>query len=256
MAKTLNPYRQSAGLLSRRISWDLDPRSFVHRRKVAALRDQYINQKCVILCNGPSLLDVNFDLLRDFYTIGLNKINLLYKNTDFRCSSICAVNPYVISQNASFYKNSETTLFLDAKAARKNKLLNCQHVYGIHTGVNGFAEDCSWSVSQGYTVTYFALQIAYHLGFKHVTLVGCDHKFSTKGVPNTTEKLLTHDVNHFDPEYFRNQFWQHPDLNGSERSYLHAKHVYEGNNRYLFNSSTKTELSLLPKLSLENFIML
>lgn len=252
--RTLNPYRKAIGLLFRRLIWDIDPRAWLARRKLRRLRNIHAGEKCVICCNGPSLLDVDFNALVSVKTIGLNKINLLYDKTSFRCNYVVAVNSLVIAQNYSYFSSCSETVFLDAICARRNRLLNRENILGIHTGVEGFAEDCSFSVSQGYTVTYVALQLAFHMGFQKVALIGCDHAFTYSGAPNETHFITGADKNHFDPEYFQNSLWQNPDLNGSERSYLRALASYSSADRLLVNCSTNTELRILPRMTLIDFL--
>src|SRR3546814_9082775 len=72
------------------------------------------------MCNGPSLLETDFDLLHrsGVFTLGLNKVNLLFDRTSLRPSAIVAVNPYVIEQNAAFYNDTEIPLYLDRNAMR------------------------------------------------------------------------------------------------------------------------------------------
>src|SRR3546814_18681708 len=72
------------------------------------------------MCNGPSLLETDFDLLHrsGVFTLGLNKVNLLFDRTSLRPSAIVAVNPYVIEQNAAFYNDTEIPLYLDRYAMR------------------------------------------------------------------------------------------------------------------------------------------
>jgi len=110
---TINPYRSAADLILFRILWDIHPYSWVSRKRIKTWKDRYSGKKAVILCNGPSLNRVNFDDLSSsgVFTFGLNKINLLFKRTDFRPSVIVAVNPHVIEQNSEFYNKTHIPLF-------------------------------------------------------------------------------------------------------------------------------------------------
>ena len=51
-----------------------------------------------------------------------------------------------------------------------------------------FATDVAQGAWEGATVTYVALQLAFHLGFEEVILIGVDHSFATTGPAN---KLVT-----------------------------------------------------------------
>jgi hypothetical protein len=78
----------------------------------------------------------------------------------------------------------------------------------------------------GDTVTY-ALQLAFHMGFKQVILIGVDHHFTTQGKPNTTIESKGEDPDHFAGNYFGKGFrWQLPDLETSERSYRMAGQAF------------------------------
>jgi len=112
----INPYRTGANLILSRLRWDLHPYSWSSRRKIKAWEGRFRGQRAVILCNGPSLNMVDFGTLSasGVFTFGLNKINLLFKRSDFRPSVIVAVNPHVMEQNADFYNTTHIPLFLDS----------------------------------------------------------------------------------------------------------------------------------------------
>ena len=251
---SLNPYLSAARLLRRRIVWDLTLESWRSRSKLKELFNKYENQKAVILCNGPSLLSTDFDQLGGVFTFGLNKINLLFDKVSFRPSCVVAVNPHVIEQNAEFYQRTDIPLFLDS-FARKFVPSTRQRCFLHSTSEPGFARRCEWSIYQGHTVTYVAMQLAFHLGFSEVALVGCDHSFATKGPPNKTVVAGSEDENHFDPNYFAGGVkWQLPDLFESEVAYARAGKVYEAFGRRLFNSTVGGNLEVFERRELSDFL--
>jgi hypothetical protein len=254
--ETINPYYRAVMMVLERLTYDLHPYSYSSRKKLRKIKNSYLGKKAVILCNGPSLLETDFDLLKDVYTFGLNKINLLFDKTDFRPSSIVAVNPYVIVQNSKFYNLTECPLFLDYKAARKY-IKNRNNVTFVHsTRINRFARDCSMSLHQGSTVTFIALQLAFHMGFKKIALVGCDHCYSDSGNPNMLVKAKSKDINHFDENYFsENQLWQYPDIEKSEESYRLARHVYTVFGREIVNATVGGKLELFKRQPLSSFLV-
>ena len=77
---TINPYRRAVGLILFRLLWDVNPASWMSRKRIKGWKDRFLGQKAVILCNGPSLNRVNFEHLTvsRVFTFGLNKINLLF----------------------------------------------------------------------------------------------------------------------------------------------------------------------------------
>ena len=254
---TINPYRFAADLVLFRLVWDMHPYSWISRKRIKAWKDRFLGQKAVILCNGPSLNEVNFEDLAasGTFTFGLNKINLLFKRTDFRPSVIVAVNPHVIEQNAEFYNKTNIPLFLDSggkKWVRFNK-----NVHFLHSAGSGesFAKDCSISVNQGHTVTYVAMQLAFYMGFKEVALVGCDHSFATKGPANKTVIAGERDLSHFDPNYFAGGVkWQLPDITASELHYEVARDTFERHDRKIVNCTEGGRLEVFERKLLEEFL--
>lgn len=253
----LNPYRTGVGFIWRRLQWDLNPQSWRSRSLLRAARDTHVGRKAVILCNGPSLLKVDFDALQQsgVYCFGLNKINLLFDKTAFRPRSVVAVNPLVLEQNQAFYNQTELPLFLDSHAAPFVK--GRPNVAFLHESVfPRFARDVSLSVFQGYTVTFVALQLAFHMGFREVALVGADHTFATKGPANKTVVSGEKDESHFDPNYFAGGVqWQLPDLFQSEVAYTMARDMYAAFGGRVVNATEGGKLEVFERCTLTNFLL-
>ena len=252
----LNPYRLGAGFIWRRLKWDMNPQSWRSRRVLQSWKDRFTGKKAIILCNGPSLLKVDFDLLdhSDVFCFGLNKVNLLFDKTHFRPSCVVAVNPFVIEQNAAFYNETDLPLFLDTHAVglvagRENVAFMHSNVFPI------FSRDCSLSVFQGYTVTFVALQLAFHMGFREVALVGADHNFATKGAANKTVVSGAKDESHFDPNYFAGGVkWQLPDLFQSEVAYTMARDMYDAVGGRVVNATEGGNLEVFDRSTLSAFL--
>jgi hypothetical protein len=252
---TVNPYRYAMYEIWNRLRWDLNPNSWSSRAKLTAYKDKYRNQKAVILCNGPSLMKSDFKLLDNVFTFGLNKINLLFESNDFRPSCIVAINYLVLEQNSLFYNQTDIPLFLDSYATRYVRTR--KNTIFLHTSLQQkFAKDCSVSIYHGFTVTFTALQLAFHMGFREVALVGCDHNFAAKGMPNVAVVAVEKDANHFDSRYFSNGAkWQLPDLLQSEVSYRIARDIYELEGRRVVNATKGGKLEILQRQDLEEFVL-
>ena len=122
-------------------------------------------------------------------------------------------------------------------------------LYTTYTGPK-FAQDARGRLWEGATVTYVTLQMAYHMGFKQVILIGVDHTYSTQGKPNTTVISPGADPNHFNASYFGKGFrWQLPDLETSERAYRLARRTYEGSGRQVLDATVDGKLNVFPKIS-------
>lgn len=249
-----NVYIESSKNILRRILWDFNFKSWSSRDILNSYKDKFSKQKAIVVCNGPSLLKANLDQLDNIHTFGLNKINYIFEKSKFRPSFIVSINPFVIEQNSNFFNHTEIPLFLDSRS--HNFIRNRKNIcYLYSTQYPTFAKDISHSVWAGFTVTFAALELAYHMGFEKVALIGCDHNFETKGSPNKVVASSTNDPNHFDPRYFSGgEKWQLPDLPGSEFAYSMAKEVYQENGRIIYNATEGGNLHIFPRISLDNFM--
>ena len=255
--ETVNPYLSSGIVIFQRFLWDMKYQSWLSRARLKKIKNSQLNEKAVILCNGPSLLNVDFDLLiaSGVFTFGLNKIDLLFKKTEFRPSCIVAVNPHVIEQNKEFYNKTEIPLYLDSIGVKKQINFRNNVSYLHSTSIPKFAKDCSFSVNQGHTVTAVALQLAFHMGFKQVALVGADHNFDTKGPANKLVVAGEKDENHFDPNYFsKGVKWELPDLFESEVWYGRANQMYNAHERKIYNATTGGLLEVFNRITLSSFL--
>jgi hypothetical protein len=253
----VNPYFNALMIIYRRLKWDLNIRSWHSRKKINKLKNLYAGKKAVIICNGPSLRKVNFDeyIDSDVYFIGLNKINLMFDETKFRPNAIVASNYFVIEQNKDFYNETNIQLFLNSD---KNSLIKDRKnvVFVNYSSIpRKFAKDCSMSLFQGHTVTYTAMQLAYHMGFTKVGLIGCDHHFETKGISNKTVIAGETDPNHFHPKYFADGVkWDLPDLLGSEYHYDLADKMFKEDDRKIINCTEGGKLEVFERMKFEEFI--
>lgn len=226
------------------------------RTKLRDLKNKVHAKRAVILCNGPSILESELHLLHDTFTIGLNKVNLLYDKTDLRPNLIVCVNPLMIEANLDFLNNTETILILDRIARKKGVKARDNVIFINCIDHPFFSTSCEFGIFQGFTVTYVALQLALYLGIKDVTLVGCDHNYGSHGLPNEIVKYTpTSENTHFDPGYLENgELWQIPDLAASEYYYSLANLAYQKLGGLVTNSSSKTKLKVFKRVSLRDFI--
>ena len=202
---------------------------------------QFSNRPVLIVGNGPSLNKTPLNKIKeDYVSIGMNKINLLFEKNSWRPDIITCVNGFVINQNKKYFNKTEKILILPIRAfylgikPRKNVLfVNLKDQNKVEKNIEKV-------LSTGCTVTFTALQIAAYLDATSVSIVGVDHSFVVeKASVNAAEVALRSknnacvqkfngdDVNHFSKEYFKNQFWGLPDLDGSELLYLIAKKYFD-----------------------------
>jgi hypothetical protein len=213
------------------------------------LRNTHTNERCFILGNGPSLRRTDLSRLRDEFTFGLNRIYLLFPELGFSTSCLVSVNDLVLEQCFQEIAALDLPKFITWRARRWFPA-DPQTIFidSDFTGPETFAAQPTGRIFEGFTVTYVALQLAFHLGFSEVVLVGVDHNFVTQGPANLAVVSEGEDPDHFTPDYFGEGFrWQLPDLAGSERAYRLAGRAYDAAGRRVIDATVGGKLTVFPK---------
>lgn len=232
-------------------AWSRSYLGNLNRARLEALRGKHWGKRCFVLGNGPSLLKSDLTLLRDEYVIATNRIYLHEESMNWRRWYYCAVNPNVIEQFADEIHGLDAVKFLPWE--HKAALGSVSDAVWLRTSNEPrFSFDLTRGMWQGATVTYVALQVAFHLGFTEVVLLGVDHHYGRAGQPN---KLVTsggNDPDHFAPGYFGEGCrWQLPDLAQSELAYRMARLAYEQEGRRVRDATVGGRLEVFPKVKYE-----
>lgn len=222
-------------------------------RRLMPFKNKHSGASCFIIGNGPSLNRMDLSLLQDCQTFGLNKIYLLFDRVDLNLSYHVAVNSLVVGQSIEQFQQLNCPSFLSHRACRGLLKGDHPHIYRLYTadGPFTFEPDITRPLQEGYTVTYVAMQIAFFMGFQRVYLIGVDHNFVAQGAPNQEQLLRGRDLNHFDPNYFRNQAWHLPDLAASEVAYRLAQYYFRQDGREILDATVDGKLNVFPKVPYE-----
>lgn len=227
--------------------------------QLTALKDVHRGERCFIIGNGPSLKHTDLSCLRHEYTFGMNRIYLLFPELGFTTTYYLSVNNLVIEQCAEDILALPVPKFLSWRArglinpalVTSGGFSTDRRLIFLHTTYTGpkFAQDARQRMWEGATVTYITLQLAFHMGFRQVILIGVDHNFKTSGQPNTTVVSQGDDPDHFDSNYFGKGFrWQLPDLETSEQAYRMASLAYHDAGREVIDATVGGKLTVFPKV--------
>lgn len=244
----------------------LDRYSAREKQAIEVYRSKHQGQTGVIVANGPSLNDINLEHLKKFVTIGMNRIYLLYEKTDFRPDYYCLEDHMVAEDNAAEISSLEGSVMFIPKdlsyCIKGNKNILYTNLIRRYRGArqkSRFSIDFSQKAYWGGTVTYYALQLAYYLGFEKVYIVGLDHNYSRPHYAQGQEKVVSRgaDANHFDPRYFgKGKRWHAPNnlVDRMEISYRQAKKAFAESERTIINATPKSKLpeDVFPKMNFEN----
>lgn len=231
-------------------------------------RNKYQGRRCFILGNGPSLAKMNLDPLRHEITMGCNAIykkypewgwhnNYLFfedtEQTEIRGPEIGKVKGPIklaATYNAYAFKADSDTLFFEARRADP---FYWQHLHPR------FSDEFEHIVYIASTVTYIALQFAYHLGCNPVYLIGVDHNygrlnefFEPGKIEVTEENYPLVQQCHYDPNYYKiGDVIGVPHLNLMEDGYRKAREVFEANGRQIFNAGIDSHLDIFERCDYE-----
>jgi hypothetical protein len=223
-------------------------------RRLAELKDVHKGKRAFVIANGPSLKQTDMSKLKNEFTFGMNRIYLMFPELGFSTTYLTIVNDLVIEQTASDLANLSLPKFI-AWRSRHHFPANLPipqlptFLYTSYTGPH-FSTDVRGRVWEGATVTNVTLQLAFHMGFQQVILIGVDHNYSTTGKPNTTVTSQGDDPNHFSPAYFGKGFrWQLPDLETSEVGYAMVRDAYRKAGREVLDATIGGKLTIFPKVN-------
>ena len=222
-------------------------------RRLSELRDIHKGKRAFIIGNGPSLKQTDLTKLKNEFTFGMNRIYLLFHELGFHTTYFCATNDLVIEQFHKDILELPMPKFLAWRSHRhfspNLQLSNIPtFLYTSYTGPR-FSPDVRGRVWEGATVTNVALQIAFHMGFEQIILIGVDHNFTSKGDANKTVISQGDDPNHVHPDYFGKGIkWQLPDLDTSEIGYAFARDAYQKAGREVLDATVGGKLTIFPKV--------
>jgi hypothetical protein len=232
-------------------------------RRLAALKDTHKGQRAFIIGNGPSLKQTDLTKLKNEFTFGMNRIYLMFPELGFTTSCLVSINDLVIEQCAAEMAALEIPKFFAWRSRRhfvshQSSVISDQSsvtsyqlptfLYTTYTSPK-FSTDVRGRVWEGATVTNVALQLAFHMGFQQVILIGVDHNFASKGDANKTVVSDGDDPNHFSAAYFGKGFrWQLPDLDTSEIGYRFARQAYESAGREVLDATVGGKLTIFKKV--------
>lgn len=107
----------------------------------------------------------------------------------------------------------------------------------------------SLKMNEGWTVTYWSLQVLYYIGCQEVIIVGMDHSFQQKGNPGKLEVFKGPDMNHFDDTYFAEKQWHLAGIEHNEHYYRIAKKQFESAGRKIVDATVGGKCDVSGRLS-------
>ena len=238
-------------------------------------KDKHKGDRVFLVANGPSLANTNLDLIKDEISIALNKVSLIYpKNKLWRPTyylySSTNVNSPIWGQSwidsvREATQEDRTTSFIanQFKPAidPNNTIPQINWFKGLSENkpnTNGdilescFSRNVVERIDKSGTSMNLALQLAYHMNFKEIIILGSDLGF----VPDSGS---TSDPNHFDESYRADiASYKIKKINNQMRnvhSLAYKNFLARDKNVKFYNASLKTCLDVYPIIDYEKYII-
>lgn len=215
------------------------------------LNDSQSGATGLIVCNGPSLNSTDMSLIGDRPYILMNRGYLLGERLPHEPVALGVSARPVLEQYGAEIEKLNTTLLLSAEhkelISRRDRV-----AFTLADHRWRFATKIGDSLHPGYTVTFLALQLAFHLGWQKTIIIGMDHRYDRTGDPSVVETLSGPDANHFDPNYFQHgATWILPALQMNEYSYRLARSAFEDAGRVVLDATVNGACPVFERSSLE-----
>lgn len=215
-----------------------------------ALHNKYLNERCFIVCTGPSLKIADVNMLKNEYTFGMNSIFKLYDKTDWRPTFYAIQDEKVYDKikNTPEFEKIPNKIVADFIAESfsidlsKNILfpldLMDHHSYKMKEFNTIFSDNAYNIVYDGASITYSIFQLAYYLGFRQIYLIGCDCDYSGSKQHFCDIGLKAND---------------NPEIR-MKLGYEKAQKFCEENDLKIFNATRGGKLEVFPRVNFDDVI--
>lgn len=230
-------------------------------RYMAKIRNSHLGESCFIIGNGPSLTVEDLNTLHEkgIDTFAVNRIYQIFPKTPWR---------------PTYFVNTDAVLLRDKleeaeKIPARIKFIPLQNKYYLGIRLKGakyffrndrremdppegFSLDCTDQVNVRGTVTIDCMQLAMHLGYKHIYLLGIDHNFD-KIITENGEVIIDPSVKNYFIEGYDNDVAkevQH-DLGTTTKAYYEVRRFVEKTDVTIYNASRKTKLEAFERVTFE-----
>jgi hypothetical protein len=223
----------------------------LNRQRLKKFKDIHKGKRCFIVANGPSLNKIDFNLLKNEITIGMNRIYLMEKVNGFKPDYIvCIDKKSQLLQFTEEYNNQNGISFYEWNLRRlfdkKENFIFIKGKFSPKFSTNPVLE----GLGNGKSVTYACIQLAYFMGFNEVFIIGKDHSYQTAEKAGKGIKSTGNENNHFIKGYYKpGQNWDAPDYKSEEFAYKLARKAFEKDGRLIKDATIDGKLDVFEKVN-------
>lgn len=198
--------------------------------KVEDFKNLHAGKRLFILASGPSLGKLNLAPLQRRISMGLNRSPKVFPDTHYHCvmdQRLFDVCPELLKTSRYFFTLENRPWGIPIKLL----------------GSEGFSWDLAKGIYSGYTVSYFAIQVAVYMGFKEIYFLGLDLKHEGSQT-------------HFFGYDFHSHTHEETEFPRMKKMLCYGAAILANTDVKIYNCSESSTLDCFPKVSYEYAISL
>lgn len=233
-------------------------------RYMRKIHNRNVGESCFIIGNGPSLTaeDLNILYKNDIDTFAVNRIFKIFPQSEWRPTYYVSTDHVLIRDMLEDVNNISAK---EKYIPLQNKYYHDIKVKGAHyffrndlrekDQLEGFSLDCSEQVNMRGTVTIACMQLAMHMGYRHIYLLGVDHNFD-KVITESGEVVVDPSVKNYFCEGYDDDVANEVmhNLGNTTKSYMDISKFCSRHGVEVVNATRKTKLEAFKKMTFEEAI--
>lgn len=233
-------------------------------RYMESIRNSHLGESCFVIGNGPSLSAADLEVLykKNIDTFAVNRIFKIFPMTNWRPTYYVSTDPVLIRDildEVNKLQIKEKFIPLQNKYYHNILVKDAHYFFRNDVRDNdqpgGFSLDCTGQVNMRGTVTIACIQLAAHMGYRHIYLLGVDHNFD-KVITENGEMIIDPDVKNYFCEGYDDDVADEVvhDLGNTTKSYMDVEWFYSKHGVEILNATRKTKLKVFQTVEFEEAI--
>lgn len=234
--------------------------------RLERLKDSHKGERCFLIGNGPSLTGEDLNLLKEEYTFGTNMVYKIFDKTEWRPSFHCVSDTiYASKLGLELSKMVKSPLFTTERTYRRmrKKPIDTTYVHTIQTERYKVRGNIQAYCMIKATVLSLAAEMAFHMGFTEIYLLGVDctnpHDKGGHFTDNyTTKEVAETDINRIKTRMntrtlTTKQIGDHI-IDRSLEVYALLKQYASKHGIQIYNATRGGNLEIFPRVKLEDVL--
>ena len=233
----------------------------VYGKKLALLKDSHKGEKCFVIGNGPSLQVEDLDMIyqKKIPTFATNRVFKIFDKTEWRPT-------YYVSEDILLMKDAQDIINdmpvngrfipINLKWFEGVNIPNADYFYIEYNEpmkeTFGLSLDVPHNIRCRGTVTTTCLQLAIHMGFSEIYLIGVDHNFAKMFDKNGNVVIDNTIKNHFVDDYDKGIYDQGFHVDNATEAYMDIERLSRKMKTFrVFNATRGGKLEVYERVDLD-----